>query len=111
MCALVFCLPRIVLETNSKYKTKIFKSHTKEWTSLTKSSRMCKDISNVFDIVYGPMVANPTQVAHCASDPITHSKIKFQIAFKGERTCDLLNKCWVGTIFFDKQKINKDVYI
>jgi hypothetical protein len=101
-CVLVFSIPRKQLDN---FNLKIFKTNTKDWTKLTKSSRICEDDANEldnFDIIYGPMVANPIKVANKLEEPIPHKKHKFQYAFKKESACNFLNKCWGGTIFFDK---------
>lgn len=67
--------------------SKVFESADTEWESFVISSR--KGIQNDFDIIAGPMLANPVNVLNGAESP---KSIGQQIAFNTQKAIILLNK-------------------
>jgi len=105
VCVLIFKVPN-KLNLNIKK----FVNTTKEWKKLVKSSRMCEDEYNDldrYDFVYGPMVANPKQVANGESEPVSHNILKYQLASKSDKSNELLINNFLGCIFFDKKYYKK----
>lgn len=102
-CVLIFKVPNSVL--NDRVRTKTFRGPTEEWKRLTQSSRSCQVAFNELDryeFVFGPMVANPEQVAKLSQEPVTHTVAKFQLASKKDVSNKLLMDNFLGCVFFDK---------
>jgi hypothetical protein len=81
---IVFSLPKKFPETLS---FRVFESADEHWVRLTKHSRMCQGDSNElddFDLVYGPMVANPSAVEERNAKPRAHNPPKYQLASKSD---------------------------
>jgi hypothetical protein len=86
-----------------------FETPNADWIRLTKSSRLCRVVKNdldKYDLVYGPMVANPIEIIQKAKDPKPHSPpsaIKYQYASKSRLSDDLLDMCIRGVLWLSKQ--------
>jgi hypothetical protein len=101
----IFKIPKIINSDISllDIKNNIF------WNKIVTKSRLCtpKPILNELielreiDLVYGKMLANPTNVEN-GEHPLTHNPPKFQLASKTTMGDRFLQECLVGSIVFQK---------
>jgi hypothetical protein len=106
-CIIAFRLPNV---NRLPYNVNIFSGINKEWTDLVQNSRLCNQNSNqldVFDFVYGPMCANPENVADRGEAPVPHNKVKYQLCSKSDRGDQFLHQNMIGTFFIHKQLYRK----
>ena len=99
-CILVYALNDY---TRANEKHKIFNSITKEWQDQVKESRLCKysddkQLLDTYDIIYGPMCANVYKVIYENKAPMPHSRIKYQLASKSEKSDEYITNCFKGVL-------------
>lgn len=80
---------------------------TKKWASLVSASRRCLNTPNEmdeYDLVSGPMVANPKELAngHFNSIPRAHNPPRMQLASKTRQSDRMLKECMVAIIWINK---------
>ena len=89
------------------YAYKHFQNPNNEWQHITTSSRQCEVVKNYlddFDFVFGPMVANPQDVASKISISTSHKIPKLQLASRSTEGDAFLKKRIIGVIWIAKFK-------
>lgn len=102
-CVLVFRSPH--RDTLNTLRTKVFTRPNREWAKSVKESRKCEhDIHHLdtYDIVYGPMLANPSEVMMDKADAVPHNPPKQQVAIKSDAADGLMTRNLVGCIYLAK---------
>ena len=86
---LVFSLPKALTDSldDVGLSVCVFESADDAWKRLTKQSHMCQEETNeldMVDLVYGPMVSNPSAVEERNAQPRAHNPPKYQLASKSD---------------------------
>lgn len=104
---LIFRLDDDILNSEqAQHRVKYFEEATSEWYELTTNSRRCRSRRNAldkYDFVFGPMVANPTDVVKFDKEAVPHKTTKFQLASKTDDSDAYLQVNLIGSIWLDKQ--------
>ena len=78
-----------------------FEKDSIEWQKLVKDSRHCKENDlDDYDVIYGPMCANPSEVKTLNMIPKTHTRMKFQLVSKSEKSDRFFTSHHCATLFF-----------
>lgn len=101
---LVFSIPNTIPQGIS---IKLLEGDT--WTNVTKESRRCTQQQNEikairdYDLLYGNMVNNPTQVKN-GREPLTHTPPRKQLVGRTDTAEKFLHICLVGCVYFCKNR-------
>jgi len=102
-CILVFGVTNSHLKPQNDVdlSVKRFDTPNREWKELVAQSRRCNDDANElddYDVVYGPMCANPERVKNGEGMATTHQAIKWQLASKSDKSDKMMSGCFKGMI-------------
>ncbi len=107
---LVFQIPNQLPET---LELKHFSDASKEWGHIVQKSRECLhndkhvyDIDNMFDFIYGPMLANVYRGEYKIRGPKAHTPLRMQLVSKSGKADAFLQKHLQGAIIFKKHNRN-----
>lgn len=84
---------------------KVFDSANKEWADSVKESRMCaKEVHQLdtYDIVRGPMLANPSSVLSSNAIAVAHNPPKHQVAVKSDKADEVMTQHLVACVYLRK---------